>query len=107
LKRSNSFRATLAVAFVGALVAGACGDEDPVEEVEQLADCAEICGRYGDCIESIDLTACTDACEDRIEADRAVGARARSCEDCLDGRTCAEVESAGCFEECPVVPLRD
>jgi hypothetical protein len=107
MNRSSTCRAALGVAFIAAFVAGACGDEDPIEEVEQLADCAEICSRYGDCIEEIDLTACTDACEDRIETDSSVGARARVCEDCLDGRTCAEVESAGCFTACPVVPLQD
>lgn len=96
----------LSIALIAGLASG-CGDEDPIEELGQVADCAEICGRYDECITEIDLTACTDACEDRIEVDSSVGAQANTCEDCLDGRSCAEIETAGCFDECPVVPLQD
>ena len=95
-------------ALVGVLLlAFACGDEDPVDEVDQVVDCLEICERYDDCVEEIDLTACTDACEDRIEVDSELAEVADECEDCLDDRSCGEIETAGCFDECPVVPLED
>jgi hypothetical protein len=103
----SSMAAALSAIFVAAMVSGGCGDEDPIDELEQVADCGEICGRFDECLSDIDFTACTDACEDRIEVDIRMAEQANTCEDCLDGRTCAEVEAAGCFARCPVVPLRD
>ena len=90
-----------------ALLAFGCGDDDPIEELEQVVDCFEICDRYEDCVEEIDVSACTDACEDMIEVSSDVRRRADDCEDCLDDRSCAEIEAAACWDDCPVVPLED
>lgn len=102
-------RLTLALSSVlgATLLAAGCGDEDPIDEIEQIADCAEICDRYDECVEELDMTACVDACEDRIEVDATAASQAQTCEECLDDRTCAEVETANCFDACPVVPLQD
>lgn len=70
-----------------------CGDE---------ADCLEICSRYSECISDIDVTECTDLCEDRTE-DVNVRQAADDCEACLAGDACPE--AAQCFEpgtDCPL-----
>jgi hypothetical protein len=97
----------LGIAFAAGLAGGGCGDDDPVEEVDQLADCTELCSRYSECVAEIDVTACTDTCEDLIELSPSVGKEADICEDCLDDRSCAEIEAGGCFDSCPVIPLQD
>lgn len=90
-----------------ALLTPGCGDDDPIDEVDQRVDCLEICDRYSECVEEIDVTACTDACEERIDVEPGLEAQADQCEDCLDNRSCGEIEDAGCFDNCPVVPLQD
>ena len=107
MNRWNTFGAALGVALAAALASGGCGDDDPIDQLNEVADCSEICSRYGDCIGEIDQTACTDACEDRIDANSSVAAQASRCEDCLDDRSCEEVATAGCFDQCPVVPRQD
>jgi hypothetical protein len=77
-----------------------CGSED---EIDQYADCIDICGRYQDCFdESYDVDDCADRCEDmdhtneRTEIDQ--------CENCLDDRSCAEAVFP-CAQECTdIVP---
>ena len=68
-------------------------------------DCFEICSRYNECIADIDVTECTDLCEDRSEQSSANRDQTNRCEDCLDNRTCAEAEF--CWADCPVVAVPD
>ncbi len=86
----------------------ACGDEGPLEEIDQVKDCLEICDRYQECVDSsVDLTACADACEDLAEVEQETRIELDRCEDCLDDRSCQEIEDAACFDNCPIVPLQD
>lgn len=75
-------------------VVPACG------EASRTVNCAEICSRYSDCVTDIDVTACTNECEDQADADASYESRASTCEDCLDGKACMEAES--CWASCPV-----
>lgn len=84
-----------------------CGDEagEVQDEIEGTADCTQICTRYESCIGEIDETECVDECEDIADATEAGEQSAKDCEDCLDGKSCAEAE--GCWAGCPVVPIAD
>ena len=68
-------------------------------------DCLQICNRYSECVTDIDVTECTDLCEDASDNDDAVRAQANRCEDCLNGGACAEIQ--GCFDDCPVYVTAD
>lgn len=70
-----------------------------------VIDCFEICSRYNECVERIDVTECTDLCEDRSDASDAVRDQANRCEDCIEAGACPDIE--GCWADCPVVPVPD
>lgn len=84
---------------LGAVAVGAtaCG------EAERTFDCIDICGKYEECVDDdLDETSCIDQCEDQGDADPSFEQAASDCEECLDGRACAE--SAPCAPTCgPVV----
>lgn len=72
---------------------GSCSD------VNELADCLEICRNYENCIDStFDSSECADRCEDRADVDEAFATQLDDCEDCLDDTSCAEAEA--CRERC-------
>jgi hypothetical protein len=93
-----------------ALVAPGCGDdegdvgEEFTDETVGTITCAEICGKYSDCIAEIDVSECTDRCEDGFDSDPATEEAAEACENCVSDRSCEEIRAAGCFDNCPVVP---
>jgi hypothetical protein len=74
---------------------------------DDTIDCFQICNTYSDCVTNIDVTECTDLCEDRIDDSANMEASAERCEECIDDRACAEIDQAGCFNDCPVVPVSD
>jgi hypothetical protein len=67
-----------------------CGD---------VVDCFQICNRYSDCMTNIDVTECTDRCEDRTDDSAIAEQDAERCEECVDDGACAEV--SGCFDTEP------
>jgi len=81
----------------------ACGDEAE-EELRNTVNCAKICGKYDECVAEIDVSSCTDRCEDNADANESYARQASQCDSCVDG-TCAEVQ--GCWAACPVVPVQD
>jgi hypothetical protein len=72
---------------------------------EDTVDCFNICNRFSECVTNIDVSECTDQCEDRVEADAAIEERADVCEDCVEDGACGEI--VGCFDNCPVVVVPD
>ena len=71
-------------------------------------NCVQICQRYQECDTNIDVTECTNLCEDRTDDNDNARVAAERCEDCLDRGSCAETTS--CFDpgtDCPVVVVRD
>lgn len=72
-------------------------------EIDRTFDCGEICAKYSDCVTDIDVTDCTDHCEDQAEANPDIERAADACEDCLDGRSCAE--ASACIPSCELVPV--
>jgi hypothetical protein len=72
-------------------------------EVDRTFDCREICDQYSDCVTDIDVTECTDHCEDEADAHSNVEQAVDTCEDCVDGRSCDEM--ASCIPACELVPV--
>lgn len=78
----------LLTAFALSSVAFAIGCSNPIDEIDELVDCANICDRYRDCYdESYDASACRDRCEGLTDSDPNA---ADSCDACLDDRSCVE-----------------
>lgn len=84
--------------IVAAFAASGCGAEDEIAAVE---DCASVCNEYSECVEDIDVTECTDRCEDMAESDASQSALDQ-CDDCIEETSCAE--AAACIPECPIIP---
>lgn len=101
-------RASLCACMLGLFMALACGDEadEAEEEITATLDCARLCSEWNDCHEDatgedVDVTACTDSCEDRADADEAWRQAADACSECLD-----ETDDCGsCWAQCPSFPL--
>lgn len=72
------------------LSAAACGNDDPLSEIDEAANCNSVCNRYRDCFDSnYDTETCYDKCQ--VEVDR-VGGNPRAaddCESCIDDMSCA------------------
>ncbi|MCB9537372.1 MAG: hypothetical protein H6704_14055 [Myxococcales bacterium] len=93
----RSITPTILVAALAVGGATACGEA--ADEANEVINCAQICETYQDCVDSdLDVSDCTDRCEDRIDDDDDGRARAQMCEDCLDGRSCAE--GVACTPDC-------
>lgn len=78
-----------------ALFAG-CG------EAKRTVNCAQICEKYDECVRDVNVASCTTECEDQADANENYETAAKTCEDCLDNKTCMEATS--CWAQCPVVP---
>ncbi len=98
----NITKSIAAFVLLGTLVAPVACDN--------TIDCFAICNRYSDCVGEIDVTECTDLCEDRMDASDAAETDGEVCEDCTDAAdSCPGV--VDCFErvECRavVVPVAE
>jgi hypothetical protein len=100
----NMFFKKLAVLVVLGLGMAACGDDDPITAVDRSTDCANICGKYGDCVggDDFDEDECQDQCSDMKSDDDT--SDIDQCEECVDDKSC--VDSAfQCLSECAgIVP---
>jgi hypothetical protein len=54
-------------------------------------------------VTDIDVTDCTDYCEDRADADPDVERSADACDDCIEDKSCAE--ASACIPDCALVPV--
>lgn len=77
----------------------ACAEDS---EAGRTVDCAQICSAYSECITDIDVSSCTNECEDKADANSAYQRSASDCEACLEDKACAESES--CWASCPAMP---
>lgn len=76
----------------------ACADE-----IDAAIDCGEICDAYSDCVTDIDVTNCTEQCEDRADDSPAYEEVVDTCDDCVSSGACAEIEP--CWANCPIVAV--
>lgn len=94
------FIALITVSLVGYGLVG-CSDDS---EVDRTLDCGSICSRYSECVTDIDVTECTDYCEDQADANPDIEKAVDKCDDCIEDKSCAE--STACFSSCSLVPVR-
>ena len=92
-------------AGVLALSAGACSEAE--EEITATIDCAAVCEDWNDCFADtdeldVDITRCTDTCDDRADADDAFREEIDDCDECLDD---AANECGSCWDFCPEFPI--
>lgn len=94
MSKINAF--TLAV--LTALTAAACGKDDPITAFDRSTDCADICDKYKDCINSdYDVKACADDCTDMVSEEDTD--KIDLCQECLDGNSCTG-SVFNCTSEC-------
>ncbi|WP_157069606.1 hypothetical protein [Sandaracinus amylolyticus] len=79
-------------------LATACSN--PVDEIDEGVDCANICDRYRDCYdEDYDTGACRDRCDDLVDGENGDSNAADACDGCLDDRSCIDA-TFSCASEC-------
>ena len=83
-------------------LAAACS-EDPITTIDRSSDCANICDKYQECINSdYDTDKCADDCRDMVSNDET--AKIDDCQDCIKGNSCTE-SVFNCTAECAgIVP---
>ena len=80
-------RLWIAIATLSLGLFAGCG------EVDELLDCRNACSEFNDCLATdIDVTSCTDMCEDNTTHERA-----DICDECVDANDNA---CASCQAEC-------
>ncbi|MDQ3034863.1 MAG: hypothetical protein M3Y87_20805 [Myxococcota bacterium] len=78
----------------------ALGCSNPVDEIDEEVDCANVCDRYRDCYDaSYDTGACRDRCGTMTDAASGDPHAADACDACLDDRSCIEATFT-CTSEC-------
>ncbi len=92
----------LAGSFASALLAAGC--DEAVQELDELANCTDICNRYDECVtDEFDVPGCIDDCEQMSDMSAAYNEQAMACETCIEGMSC--LEDFTCTDECAgVVP---
>jgi hypothetical protein len=83
-------RASITILGVWAMTTiGGCAN--PVEEIDESVDCADICDRYRDCYDdSYDTGACRNRCNGLVDGENGDPHAADACDACLDERSCVE-----------------
>ncbi|MEZ4232952.1 MAG: hypothetical protein R3B89_27480 [Polyangiaceae bacterium] len=93
------------ICLSAALAIVGCGDDNSlIEEANNTVDCGQICSTYSDCVTDIDVTDCTDYCEDEADKSEQTEDRVQACEDCLDDKSCSEA-AMSCWDNCAFVPV--
>lgn len=85
----NTIKAVLAAAL---LASSGC-----VSEVDEAADCFDVCEHFDDCVGGgFDASGCTDICEDNSDFYVGFEEQVDSCEECLEVAAC----SPNCNDVC-------
>lgn len=72
-----------------ALSTAACGNDDPLSEIDEAANCNSVCNRYRDCFDNnYDTETCYDECQAVVDGSGDPHA-ADNCESCIDDMSCA------------------
>jgi hypothetical protein len=83
----------------------ACAFGVGCNEIEQHAECVDVCDRYNECFDSsYDTEACIDRCSDDADQSAAFASQLNVCEACQDDRACSETVFP-CADDCAgIVP---
>lgn len=103
----HQWRVRVCAVLIGSAIWAAlglgCDDEDePLDQLNEVADCSKICVKYSQCLTDLDELICTRDCERALDKSPTVRQAAERCEECIEGRTCKEVQDANCWAGCPV-----
>lgn len=81
------------------------GCSDTIDEITNTISCHSVCDRYSECFNAdYDVDGCTDRCENDASSDEDREARLKSCNDCIDERSCTGAAFA-CADNCAgIVP---
>jgi hypothetical protein len=95
----NRLTLTCSCALVLALAA-TVGCSSTVDEVTNGIDCHTVCRRYADCFNAdYDVDGCSDRCESSADGDADRQRKLRTCDDCIDDRSCTAA-TFSCGGEC-------
>lgn len=76
------------------------GCSDTVDDITNSIDCSSVCQRYADCFKSdYDVDGCTDRCENSADNDDDRQRKLRTCDDCIDDRSCTDA-TFNCADDC-------
>lgn len=81
------------------------GCSEAVDDINNSIDCNTVCQRYADCFNAdYDVDGCSDKCENRAGSDEDLQRQLRSCDACIDDRSCTSATFA-CADDCAgIVP---
>jgi hypothetical protein len=81
------------------------GCSSTVDEVTSSVDCHGVCKRYADCFNAdYDVDGCSDKCQNSADSDDARQRKLRTCNACIDDRSCTEA-TFNCAVDCAgIVP---
>lgn len=92
-------RSVVSLTFAVALLA-AVGCSSTVDEVTNKIDCHTVCKRYADCFNSdYDVDGCTDKCQNSADADTERQRKLKTCDTCIDDRSC-NAATFNCAADC-------
>lgn len=87
------------LASVSLSTSGCFGNDDPLSEIDEAANCNSVCDRYRDCFDSTyDTETCYDNCQAEVDR-RGDPQAANDCEACIDDMSCASTVF-NCATEC-------
>ena len=96
MKNNLAWRRLLGSAWL--LCALGCGDT--VDDITDSVQCDAVCERYSSCFDAdYDVEGCTDRCESDASASQTRQERLRSCDACMDERSCTEA-TFECSADC-------
>ena len=79
----------LALLALGGLSTVGCGDDDPIDAIQNTITCHDVCQRYSDCFDKdYDVDDCTDRCENKATPDEEKEAQLEKCNACIDDKSC-------------------
>jgi hypothetical protein len=88
-----------AIAFAALTMFGVACSEDPITTIDRSTDCADICDKYKECVQSnFDTDGCTKQCrgmttdEDTKKID--------DCQDCISGANSCVDKAWKCTSQC-------
>lgn len=92
-------------AALATLLVPACGNDNPVNRVENRITCNDVCKRYADCYDSgYDVNGCTDRCTNDATEEKKKNDELTTCDDCIGDKSCTSA-TFNCATECsPFVP---
>ena len=89
----------VAVMVAGALFAGVLSfvGAGGCEQTQNAFNCSDLCNRYRDCFnQAYDVTSCEDRCRNVADSSSVNHDMANSCQNCLNGSSCAATAALSC-----------